>query len=515
MDVEWPHLSLWSLLAIPFFYYTYELLVVRRLAHQPFPLIGNPSFLTPTSILNLFFAFKAERIINAGYQKFKNCAFQFIRNDGQAVVLPLDVIEELSSLPPSVASANEGLEHDLLGKYTGLDLILDSRMHHSIVQRKLTPRLGRLTPSLEQELVAALKDGFPACEVWTEIKPYQLLAKVSARLSARTLVGPTMSRDARWLDISVNYVENLILRLLPGFLQPILCYLLPSYWKCYTYIRYAKALLGPRIDSLLRKGEQESWTPDTNSEEHMNVLSWLADAAKGRDRNPDVLAHIEVLLALASVHTTLLRMVNVLYDLTANPIYVPQILAEIYHEKEQGWTSSSYSRLSKLDSILRESQRLSPPTTLGMKRLFKQPHTFQNGIHIPANTYICLPTFAIENDPEHTQNPSTFDGLRSWRLRQRHHTDSSSKEAMESEFHQFTSVEPTVLNFGYGKTACPGRFFAALVLKILFVKLLEDYEFRFLEGKGRPRNIQMHEFLFPWPWDRIEVRKRVESSSPF
>lgn len=144
--------------------------------------------------------------------QFKDQTFQFIRNDGSVLVLPLDLIEELSSLPPLVASPHGALEHDLLGPYTGLNLILESRMHHSIVQRKLTPRLGLLTPDLEKELVAAFEDNFPACGDWTEILPYQILAKISARLAARALVGPSLCRNPTWLDISVNYTESCTFR---------------------------------------------------------------------------------------------------------------------------------------------------------------------------------------------------------------------------------------------------------------------------------------------------------------
>lgn len=141
-------------------------------------------------------------------KKFKDRAFQFIRNDGSVVVLPVNLIDELSSLPSTVASPNGALEHDLLGPYTGLKLILESRMHHSIVQRKLTPRLEILIPDFEDELVAAFKDIFPACAEWTEIMPYQILAKISARLSARALVGPLLCRNREWLNVSVNYTEG-------------------------------------------------------------------------------------------------------------------------------------------------------------------------------------------------------------------------------------------------------------------------------------------------------------------
>ena len=295
-----------------------------------------------------------------------------------------------------------------------------------------------------------------------------------------------------------------ILRHFPSWMHAFLYCLLPSYWRGNAYIRSAKALLGPKIDDLLRKGDFESWTPDQDGD--TNVLAWLADAAKGKDRNPDVLAHVEVLLALASVHTTLLRMVNVMYDLTANPNLFSELRAEIERVRQSGWSSSSYSSLTKLDSVLRESQRMSPPTTLGMKRLFKRSYTFSNGIQVPKDAYVCLPTFSIENDAEHTADPETFDGLRSYRLRQR---------KGEADLHQFTSTEPTVLNFGYGKSACPGRFFAELILKMLFVKLLCEYDFDFGPGAGRPKNLQLHEFLFPWPWDKILIRERKGEHAPF
>ena len=108
----------------------------------------------------------------------------------------------------TIASPNGALEHDLLGPYTGLDLILESRLPHSIVQRKLTPRLGSLTPCLENELKAAFEDYFPTCNDWTESIPYQLLGKISARLSGRALVGAAFCRNPTWLDISFNYTEN-------------------------------------------------------------------------------------------------------------------------------------------------------------------------------------------------------------------------------------------------------------------------------------------------------------------
>ncbi|RAK90790.1 putative cytochrome P450 [Aspergillus costaricaensis CBS 115574] len=519
LTLETLSIMYWGILPLALLYYFWDLSVTRTFTRAvgKHPVVGSSSCWAPRIFLNLVFAANASWLVKEGYHKYKNGTFQLLRGSGSALILPISVLEELAGLPPSVASPHAALEHDLLGAYTGLDIILESRMHHTIVQRKLTPRLPSLTPALQRELVASLDELFPDCADWAEIQPFRVLGKVTARLSARAMLGHTFCRNPQWLDISVHYTENLfqtivILRLFPSWMHPALSRCLPSFWRCQAYLRSTKDLLGPVIRDMIEENDKGSFSPKP-TEDNFNVLTWLVEAAKGSDRNPDTLAHVEILLALASVHTILLRNVNVLYDLIENPQYIDELREEIHSVwATTGWidTADSYSKLHKLDSVLRESQRLSPPTILGLKRLFKQPYTFSSGISINQGTYVALPVMAIENDPDHTVNPERFDGLRSYRMFQNMDGSRSNRVG-----HQFSTVDKTVLNFGYGKTSCPGRHFASLVIKMVFVKLLTAYEFRFLPGKGRPKNYEVHEFLFPWPWDSIQVRNREDRACPF
>ncbi|KAH3973952.1 hypothetical protein HBH64_162160 [Parastagonospora nodorum] len=509
---------LWAC-AIPiiFLYFSYETFETWRKgdAQSEIPLVGPWATYLPRIVLNAVYATSATNLLQSGYEKFKHGAFRILRIDGNIVILPQDVLEELSSLPSTVVSPHGALEKDLLGPHTGIDLILESRLHHTIVQRKLTPRLPLLTPALEIELSSAVEEHFPACDDWTEFQPYQVLAKISARISARALVGPELCRNKTWLDVSVNYTECLfrtivVLRMFPTWMHSSLRYALPSFWGGKNYLYAGKALLRPVIEELIQKNNDGLWSPQT-TEQDMNVLSWLADTAKGHDRDADTLAHVEILLALASVHTTLLRMVNVLYDLTADSQCAREIESEIadMQAHQPTWTPASYDKLGKLDSVLRESQRMSPPTTLGMKRLFKETYTFANGLRIEEGTYVCLPIYAIENDPENAPDPSTFDGLRNYQLRQQ------LNESSRREEYLFSTPEPTALNFGYGKTACPGRYFASLIIKMVFVKLLTEYDFKFLDGKQRPKSIMAHEFLFCWPWQKMLIKRKQNTASPF
>lgn len=107
-----------------------------------------------------------------------------------------------------MASPNSALEHDLLGRYTGLNLILESRAHHSIIQRRLTPRLGLMTPRLENEIQLACHQYLPDSQDWVGFQPYKALSKVSATLAAQAIVTPDLSHNPTWLEISVEYTEN-------------------------------------------------------------------------------------------------------------------------------------------------------------------------------------------------------------------------------------------------------------------------------------------------------------------
>ncbi|KAK3291243.1 cytochrome P450 [Chaetomium fimeti] len=481
------------------------------------PLVGSPLALVPRFILNLLYSWRSTNLAQKGYDKYPSKPFQLIRSDGRVVVLPIKLLDEVSRIPSHIAESTAALERDLLGSFTGVGLILESRLHHSIVQRKLTPRLPLLLPRMEAAVTSAFEKNFPQGEEWTEIQPYKVLSAVSSRLSAEVIVGPSFCENPEWLHIAVEYTESLFrtvvaLRCLPAWTHPVVSRMLPSYWMGQRLLRQAQDLLGPKVQELLDKNNTGTWQPQDDDPEDLNVLAWLAALAKGSERNADTLGHVLVLVALAMVHTTLLRMVNVIYDVTAaGPALRDELLEEIAGVAKRGWHDNGdpYEALDKLDSVLRESQRMSPPTTMGMKRWFKEAYTFQDGTHVRAGTYACMPVYAIENDPAKLPDPERFDGLRAYRAAR------ETSDPEKARLFKFSSPAPDFLNFGYGKTACPGRFVAGVVVKTVIVKALTDYEFKFLPGTERPGNLIAHEFLFTWPWTKMLVRKKQKATCPF
>ncbi|KAI0179158.1 cytochrome P450 [Hypoxylon sp. FL1284] len=514
----------WLLSSIAVAYFGIHALFLRNRGFK-YPSVGALDALIPTFVHNVIYAVYARPLIERGYRKFRDSAFQLTRNNEPAIILPHALLEELAGLPATVASPQAALGRDLLGHYTGVDQIVENNLHHYVVQRKLTTRLPRLMPALESAVAAAFEEQFPNSDEWTEIRPTEIMGPISAKVAAVALVGPDFIDDPTWMDISVHYTEKVfttmaILRLFPTWAQWVVAPLLPTSRAPQRYLSRARKLLGPRIAELIALGDASEWEPSDDSPRDVNVLAWMASSARGRNRDPDVITQALVLLALASVHTTLLRMVSVLYDVTAAG---PELRDQLFDEMAAvaagpgGWGPNAYGKLRKLDSVLRESQRMSPPVVTGMKRVFVRAHTFRDGTHVPAGASACMPVHAIENDEAYTPDPERFDGLRSFRASEEWERRAAGSRSGNGNNNEFLFDTPTLtsLSFGYGKTACPGRFFASHAIKVVLVKMFTDYEFRFLPGEGRPKGIMAHEFLFPSPEQKILVRRNKKASSFF
>lgn len=95
----------------------------------------------------------------------------------------------------------------------------------------------------------------------------------------------------------------------------------------------------------------------------------------------------------------------------------------------------------------------------------------------------------INRDPEvlrSDSDPREFDGLRYYKMRERMLKGGSFPTEIAGN-HQFVSVSIASLMFGYGRHACPGRFFAGNEIKLILVQLLQRFEIR-SEEKARPRS---------------------------
>lgn len=209
----------------------------------------------------------------------------------------------------------------------------------------------------------------------------------------------------------------------------------------------------------------------------------------------------------------MVSLVASLYDLAAEPEIMQDVREEIHRvlqEHDGKITSKMLFDLKLLDAVCKESQRLNPADlrmclvpyppppnhvtqsdhrcSVSARRRVMQPFTFSDGTAVPVGTMLAVPVYHIGRDPAlFPQDPEKFDPYRFTRLR--------SKDAEGGGNHlQFASVTHGTMAFGWGKHACPGRFFAAAEIKLILLHMLLNFEVAVVpgpDGVKRYPNVEM------------------------
>jgi len=98
------------------------------------------------------------------------------------------------------------------------------------------------------------------------------------------------------------------------------------------------------------------------NEKTRDVVQWLIENARGKPPTSAEVADSVLFLYMAGIHSTSASLISIIYDLIAHSEYIPELIEEIKQTKAESpeWTKLSLGKLRKLDSFLKESQRLHP-----------------------------------------------------------------------------------------------------------------------------------------------------------
>ncbi|OQE43665.1 hypothetical protein PENCOP_c003G09001 [Penicillium coprophilum] len=353
-----------------------------------------------------------------------------------------------------------------------------------VVRTSLTQALGSISIRLSKQSGAALKESLPATDEW---RPYHLAYKIPhmvASVSSLIFVGETISRDAEWIDVSVNYaIDSFMamrdLRGWPSILHPVVHWFLPSTRKLRTHLKKARSIISRELDrrALIRAGK----LPADNPPRGPDAMDWYRETAEARNNLTFDQSVAQVGLAVAAIHTTSNLLTNVMYDLAAYPEYIQPLRDEIRAVAAEDGTlkKTSLLKLKLMDSVMKESQRTNPLSFTSMNRLALEQVVLSDGTVIPKGANMFISTKILEDESVYP-NAATYDGYRFYNKRQ---------QPGNEHKHQFVTTSTEHFVFGHGIHACPGRFFAANETKILLLHLLLKYDWK-LESGGRPPNIE-------------------------
>ncbi|KAH9874985.1 hypothetical protein J1614_004473 [Plenodomus biglobosus] len=411
-----------------------------------------------------------------GYQKFKKEVYRIIADSGEThIVIPPSLLPELRRLPDDVLSFPRAVDSSMEVKYTKILTESDLTIHS--IKADLTPALPRLNPIICEEVDASLREYMPPCPDWTELRINKILVDIITKVSGRIFVGPELSEDPAYLEAASNYTIDLMMAVnrvkqMRPWLRPILAHRTQEIRQLrereVQAQRYFNPLINERIQA--RKTDSNWQAPD-------DMLQWMLNRMTDKVPLAEI-AQAQLGLTFAAIHTTTMTATNIVFSLAVTPEYIEPLREEIRNamaDNDGKITTRTLQQLVKLDSYMKEVFRFYPPGVTTFSRRVLKGITLSNGQYIPPGVVVETPLQAIHLDPAHYPNSEVFDGFR-------HHKLRAGGSATDHARNQFVTTNEINLGFGYGRHACPGRFFATNEIKMIVSRLLLEYDFKMPDG---------------------------------
>ncbi|KNG49331.1 cytochrome p450 [Stemphylium lycopersici] len=478
---------------------------------------------------------KSKEWLLAGYEKYSrhDSIFVLPATLGMTaeIIVPRSQMSWMLDQPDHVLSTSEA-HYDLLqGDYSFVNpIILKDPYHEHVIHKNLVRNLNAIIPEIEAEVPRAIADVYGTdTEHWETLDIMDSFMKMIPVLTNRMLLGETVCRERKFLDAVLSFTMDCVrtqtmMVIIPKALQPIFGRLfgLASKYHYWLSSRFTLPMIRQRISEIEKKDAGDANYKDWKEPRDFITWSYRTAKAEGRldEMQPDRIAQRILPINFASIHTTSLTayetMVNVL---SAGPEVVEKLREEAHRilQEEGGWTKQGLSRMHRMDSAIRESQRLSPIALTFSHRKVVSPEGIitPERVHLKRGAILSAPWTPLAADAEFHDRPGEFDAFRYSRPREEYEAmsaeDKGNVDALKLKQTGLVTTGLHHLPFGHGRHACPGRFFVSHELKMIFSHLLLNYDFKPLLEK--PKKLWIVRYQVPLP-AKIEVRHRKSAWMP-
>jgi cytochrome P450 len=296
---------------------------------------------------------------------------------------------------------------------------------------------------------------------------------------------------------------------LPTALRPFLGPL--SAWPVKQALERLKKHFGPFYHERVKLFNELSDKP--GAEEPNDLLQMMikfAKAERPQDLELDCMVKRLSMTNFGSMHQSTLAATNLILDIIASDAECNTI-STLRDEcntvlgpypKAQEWTKGNISRMTKTDSVIRESMRVNSFGNRAIMRVVAADGVVtEDGIELPKGSMVSVLSYPIHYSEDLFEDAGKYEPFRYARLRDRSETKTGNLS--------FVTTGPQFLPFGHGRHACPGRFLVDFEFKMMIAHLVGNYDLSFPEeyaGK-RPQNRWITEAVFPPKGAKIRVKR--------
>lgn len=424
-----------------------------------------------------------------GYRKYSANGKLFILCEPsfqKELMLPPEHIKWFAEQSDTVMSSKTIREERHASKYLHMGVEFSSTLYfmERVIRDSLTRNLGDIQQPLCDEICQGFDQVFGTDSTeWKTLNVYQSMQEIILQAMCRVFFGEQISRNQEFLTIYSRYilamgVGTMIIGILPGFLKRLL---VPFFnVPLWYYRRRTLKILLPVVEQQVLRSQSDSKSYDFISQ----CARTSAKSTSTRTAaEPKQLAEWMMLLGFAAFNSLGGQSSNVLLDILHSPeeLQVYETLrqeAETSIKSPDDWNNAdTFNSLQISDSVIRESLRCHPMLIKGLTKevVRKGGLDLPDGTHIPQGAWLGVPVLGVHWDARFYPDPETYDPYRYVKLR-RERERGPGEDPVPSKDLDAGKPSSTYLGFGYGRHACPGRWYAVLMMKTMFAYLVLNYD---------------------------------------
>ncbi|KAI0481374.1 putative cytochrome P450 [Xylariaceae sp. FL0804] len=369
--------------------------------------------------------------------------------------------------------------------------LIRTRLYGRLLQVNGPIHLNRLYPLLDHWLGEGLRQELQSerkLRAGISLPTARTSRRLASKLMAIVFFGERLASDQDFSEALLQYPQDMVkcmaaFQVTPAFLSPLVHAILTKRGRAMHLIQ-ARLLecMGPGRASWEEAGDTES----------LSIMHNMTDLAEGSDYwTPELLSQSLLGIWFAASHQPWMNLNFIILELCSRTEWQDSLRSEL-----QQHMPLDYQRLEQLpllDGFIKETVRLNPLDTLAVRRKALRPYTFSDAsIHAPGGATVCVSAHDLMHDPRTYSSPYSFDPTRF---------------RSEKGQQRFTEVSESFPVWGFGSLACPGRFHAGLVIKMVLSHLLLGYELRLENDKARTR-WSWETFTLPYESTRVVLTPR-------
>ncbi|KAH8824883.1 cytochrome P450 [Flagelloscypha sp. PMI_526] len=440
-------------------------------------------------------------VVEEGCRKFAGSPFLLPTLGGDVVILGPSAVEVLRKSDDSIFNGPERAKQLFQINLQFGDITSNPYHLETILRSDLTKALKRLTPDLLDEVKTAVPRIIPTdSNDLASVPVFNTMLSLVGQVVNRAMIGLPGCRDTNFLAQQTKLATTVIslaqvLNWFPDFLKSTV------FSTSTLFVGGVKAVT-PHLQPYVQERVQYAQKDDPQTITDLLLRFAPEEELLQPERLTVRVAHLN----MASIHTSAIFTTQALFELA---LLSPEDLLAVRTEIRQAiddeggiCNKDAVAKFHKLDSILKEIGRWHPLFAIGMSRVTLADATVPNSqgdlVHIPKGSVVSIAPWATHHDPTLYDEPERF---RPFRFSER----SDGIVGRQA----FTALSNDYLLFGAGKHACPGRFLASLMVKLILAEIIMNYGLSYPDGKKeRPAGVPFNLFTTPNPWAKLIFSKR-------